>query len=68
VHINCVSKAISIVLEKSDRLPRFDIYVISPDGGTSHQELYDLAVRLYFGEIKHPIFVPKWLAKIGVYT
>ncbi|MBW1751523.1 MAG: NAD(P)-dependent oxidoreductase [Deltaproteobacteria bacterium] len=68
VHINCVSKAISIVLEKSDLLPQFDIYVVSPDSPTSHQELYDLAVRLYFGEIKHPIFVPKWIAKIGVYA
>jgi nucleoside-diphosphate-sugar epimerase len=68
VHVNCVSRAITIVLNKSDQLPRFDTYVISPDGSTSHQELYDLAVRLYFGEIRHPIFMPKWLAKIGVYA
>ncbi|MBW1751662.1 MAG: NAD-dependent epimerase/dehydratase family protein [Deltaproteobacteria bacterium] len=67
VHVNCVSRAISIVLDKTDRLPRFDIYVISPDSSTSHQELYDLATRLYCGEIKHPIFIPKWLAKICVY-
>ena len=67
LHINCVSKVISIVLEKSDQLPRFDIYVVSPDSSTSHQELFDLATRLYFGEIKNPVFIPKWLATIWVY-
>jgi len=67
VHINCVSRVIDIILEKSEQLPRFDTYVVCTDGSTSHQELYDLATRLYFGEIKHPIFFPKWLAAIGVY-
>jgi len=68
VHINCVSKAISIVLEKSDRLPRFNIHMVSPYGSTSQRELFDLATRLYFGKSKRPIFVPKWLAKTGVYA
>ncbi len=68
VHINCVSRVISLVLEKSDRLPQFDIHVVSPYGSTSHRELFDLATRLYFGKSKRPIFVPKWLAKIGVYA
>lgn len=67
VHINCVSRVISIVLEKSDQLENFDTYVVTTEGATSHQELFDLATRLYFGEIKHPVFMSKWLATIGVY-
>ncbi len=68
IHVNCVARIISRVLEKSDQLPQFDIYLASPDGATSHLELFDMATRYYFGEIKHPIFMPKWLATIGVYA
>ena len=68
IHVNCVAKVIALILEKSDQLPKFDIYLASPDGATSHLELFDMATRYYFGEIKHPIFMPKRLAAIGVYT
>jgi nucleoside-diphosphate-sugar epimerase len=67
IHVNCATRLVSLVLEKSDQLPQFDIYLASPDGSTSHLELFDMATRYYFGEIKHPIFLPKWFATIGVY-
>lgn len=67
IHVNCVAKLILRILEKSEQLPQFDIYVASPDGVTSHQELFDMSTRYYFGEIKHPIFLPKWLSAIGVW-
>ena len=68
VHVLCVAQVISLVIAKSDQLPRFDVYLASPDGATSQAELFDLATRYYFGEIKHPIFMPNWLAAIGVYV
>ena len=67
VHIQCVSKVIDLILEKTDALPRFDVYVVSSDSPTSHYELYELATRLYFGEVKPPVLLPKFLAAIGVY-
>jgi len=68
VHVYCVAQIISLILEKSDQLPQFDIYLASPDGATSHQELFDTATRYYFGEIKHPVFMPRRLAAIGIYV
>jgi nucleoside-diphosphate-sugar epimerase len=68
IHINCVLKAISIVLEKSDQLPQFDTYIVTPDNTTSHRELFELANRLYSGKRKNPICIPKWLAIISVYA
>jgi nucleoside-diphosphate-sugar epimerase len=68
VHLNSVLRVISLVLEKSDRLPQFDIYVVSPEAPTSHLELYDLATRLYFEKPNPPIFISKWLAVIWVYA
>jgi len=67
IHVNCVAQVIELVIAKSDQLPQFDVYLASPDGATSHTELFDMATRYYFGEIKHPIFMPKQLAAIGVY-
>jgi len=68
IHVNSVTRVISLVIAKSDQLPHFDVYLASPDGATSHSELFDMATRYYFGEIKYPIFMPKWLAAIGVYA
>jgi len=68
VHVSCVAKLILRILEKSEQLPQFDICIASPDGATSHQELFDTATRYYFGEIKHPILLSKWICAIGVYV
>ncbi len=68
IHVNCAAEVITLVIERSDQLPQFDTFLASPDGATSHLELFDMATRYYFGEIKHPIFLPKWLATIGVYV
>jgi hypothetical protein len=63
-----VAQVISLIIAKSDQLPQFDVYIASPDGATSQSELFDMTTRYYFGEIKHPIFMPKWLVAIGVYA
>lgn len=68
IHVNCVAKLVLRILENSKQLPQFSIYIASPDGATSHQELFDMSTRYYFGEIKHPIFLPKWLSAIGVWV
>lgn len=68
VHVNCVARMISVILEKSEQLPRFDIYIAGPDRSTSHHELFNKATRLYFGKIIPPVFMSKWIVAIGVYS
>jgi nucleoside-diphosphate-sugar epimerase len=66
IHTKDLSKVVKTILRNSERLPRFDTYIASPDGSTSHRELYEMAVRLYYGRKRRPFFVPKFLALPGV--
>lgn len=38
----------------------------SPNGATSHLELYQAASQSYFGKMRSPIYVPKPLARVGI--
>jgi nucleoside-diphosphate-sugar epimerase len=66
IHTKDLSKLVLRVLRNSEQLPRFDTYIASPDGSTSHRELYETAARLYYGRKRRPFFVPKFLAFPGV--
>lgn len=56
IHVNCVTSVISLILEKSDHLSQFDIYLAGPNRATSHTKFFDMATKYYFGEIKTKIF------------
>jgi len=47
-------------------LPPFDIYAASPDGSTSHKELFELATHDYFGHTVKPIHIPRVIAFPGI--
>ncbi len=66
IHVRDLSKLIQNVFRRSDRLPDYAVYHASPDGSTSHRELYELANRFFYGKIQRPIFVPRALAYPGV--
>lgn len=68
IHSNDLNKLMLTILKKTRDLPDYDIYIASPDGSTSHQELFDAATRLYFGQRLKAIHFPKWLALPGVYA
>jgi len=68
IHSNDLNKLVLTILKKSRTLPDFDIYIASPDGSTSHKELFEAATRLYFGTRINPIHFPKFLALPGVYA
>lgn len=68
LHVNCLAKMIALVLEKSEQLPKFDIYIAGPGGSTPHLELFNKATRLYFGKIIPPAFMSKWMVTIGIYV
>lgn len=67
IHINDLAKLILSIIRQSHRLPSYDIYAASPDGSTSHKELFEIATRDFLGETIKPIFIPKLLAYPGIF-
>lgn len=66
LHINDLVKLISTILKKTDELPCFDIYNASPDGSTSHKDLFRIATSYFYGKSVNPIFFPKLLTYPGL--
>lgn len=67
IHGNDLNKLLLTIFKKSKELSDLDVFVASPDGSTSHRELFAVATRLFFGHPVKPFFFPKWLALPGVY-
>ena len=61
IHIRDLCILIKTIIEKSDKLPDFDIYNASPTGSTSHKEIFEVATHYFFGRAVKPIFLPKYL-------
>ncbi|MBT3230104.1 MAG: NAD(P)-dependent oxidoreductase [Candidatus Marinimicrobia bacterium] len=66
IHIKCLGRLLRTILDQTDRLKPFDVFVASPDASSSHQELYDLSTRFVFGETRKAIHMPVALARLGV--
>jgi len=66
IHVKDLCQLFLTILRRSGELPSYDVYCASPDGSTSHRELYDLATRYYFGQTRRPILLPKVIALPGV--
>ncbi len=66
IHIKCAILFILKVFQKSSRLKKFDILIASCSHTQSHLELYKMTTRLFFGKTGKPIFIPKFLAAIGI--
>ena len=62
IHIRDVCRILNVVIARSNELPEFDIYNASPNGSTSHREIFEISTRYYFGEAIKPIQLPKILA------
>jgi len=66
IHIQDLMHLFQTILQQSHLLPAFDIYAASPDGSTSHRELFELSTYNYFGEEINPIHLPRWIAYPGI--
>ncbi len=66
IHTNDLNRLIITILNKSQTLPDLDTYLASPDGSTSHRELYDVATKFFYGHKVRPVMMPKFLAYPGV--
>ncbi|HES59088.1 MAG TPA: NAD(P)-dependent oxidoreductase, partial [Caldithrix sp.] len=66
IHINDLVKMIFKIIEKSKDLPEYCILNASPCKTVTHNQLFNAAVRYYYGRDIKPIHIPKWLAVIAV--
>jgi NADP-reducing hydrogenase subunit HndD len=66
IHINDLTKILQTIIQRSHELPNFDIYAASPDGSTSHKQLFGIATKDFFGEPVKPIFIPRLIAYPGI--
>jgi len=66
IHIHDLVELFNTIINKTNSLPDFDVYNASPDGSTSHRELFEIATRYYFGKAIKPFFIPKAIAFLGV--
>lgn len=54
------------VIEKSDALTPLEVLQASPDGCTTHLELFQEVTRCFYGTPRTPICIPKRLAGVGL--
>ena len=66
LHSEDFNKFLLRIFERSSELPGFDIYIASPDGATSHRDLFETAAKYYFGQKIKPFFFPKPLIMLVV--
>jgi len=66
IHQKCLNKLIDKIFINTSTLPHIDTYIASPNGSTSHLELYNIGTKLYFGKTKPAIKMPKLIARVGV--
>lgn len=66
IHTRDVNRLFLTVLRRTDELPPFDVYLASPDGATTHRDLFELSTRFHYGRPEKPILMPKPLAWPGL--
>jgi nucleoside-diphosphate-sugar epimerase len=66
LHIHDLTSMLEILIEKTDSLEAFRRYIASPNGSTTHRELYTTITRDFFGFAGKPLFVPALLTFPGL--
>ena len=68
IHIKDVIKLFLRIIEISNTMPKFGVYIASPQGSVSHNELFKTATRYYFGGDIKPFRIPKSAAALGLFV
>ena len=66
IHIKDVIKAFLQIMKISDALPPLTIFIASPQGCVSHNELFKTATRYFYWREITPIRMPKFAAFLGL--
>jgi nucleoside-diphosphate-sugar epimerase len=54
------------LLERDEQLESIETLTASPDGATSHRELYAVATACHFGQRRRPILMPGFACRAGL--
>lgn len=66
LHVRDAMMMLGSVLERMDELAPCEVLCASPDGATSHRQLFAAATAYHFGRTVRPLAVPRWLAGAGI--
>ncbi len=66
IHVADLTKFLLELFRRSNGLMDYDVYIASPDGSTSHRELFEASTLYYFGRVLTPIFLSRTIAYPGV--
>lgn len=66
IHVCCVVAIFDHIMRKTDDLKEFDFYLASSDTPISLVDLFKLSTRQYYGQERVPIFIPVFIARLGV--
>ena len=66
LHVNDAVSFLRRVLDLAPALTPGEVLVASPDGATSHEELFEAATLSWFGARKKPFHIPKLLCGPGM--
>jgi len=61
IHIRDLCNLIETIIKKNPHLSNYSVFNVSPNGSTSHKEIFEIATRYYFGKQIRPVFLPKIL-------
>lgn len=67
LHVQDAARFLLAVLAKSEGLAPVEILLASSDGAVSHRQLFEAATASFFGSAEQPIFMPKGLARPGMW-
>jgi nucleoside-diphosphate-sugar epimerase/uncharacterized protein YfkK (UPF0435 family) len=68
IHVHDVIDALCKIMSAKEKLPSFGVYNLSPNGSTSHKELYRAATRYYFSRDHKALHIPKPLVCLGLHV
>ena len=67
IHVHNLNSFLAAIIRQTESLPDYHILIASPDGYSTHRQLYELAVHYANGKLVKPVFVAKWLAYLGIF-
>ena len=68
LHIRDAVKSIRTLLARREELDPEELLVVSPDGATSHLELFESATAAHLGQRTTPLFVPRSLCRSALHV
>jgi nucleoside-diphosphate-sugar epimerase len=66
LHVSDLLSFFLRVVEKGDALDPAEVLIASPEGATTHRDLFREATRAAFGTERRPLFAPRPLAAVGI--